>query len=126
MEFDELTGIVGPKVNVPRESADWGFLWHQRGKWFAIRKDSESLIFQHGAKNWRLRNDHEFSVTRGLIRRFKICDANQVSFNFKYLFTGALVAKIDPTYDLIDEESDDFFLYVCGMWAHWKDRDISN
>ncbi|HWW99402.1 hypothetical protein [Collimonas sp.] len=123
--FDELTGAVGQQAPVPRESADWGFLWRQRGKWFAIRKDHESLIFQHGTKQWRLRSGHEFSVTRGFLRQFKIRESGQATFTLKYLFTGAFLANIDPTYDSIDEESDDFFLYVSEMWAYWKDKDIS-
>lgn len=123
--FDELTGVVGPQAPVARESADWGFLWRQRGKWFAIRRDQESLVFQHGTQQWRLRSDHEFSVTRGFLRQFTICEAGQARFTFKYWFTGAFHANIDPTYDSIDEEADDFFLYVSEMWAHWKDKDMS-
>ena len=32
-----------------------------------------------------------------------------------------LWSKFDPTYDAIDEESDDFFVYVTSMWQYWKD-----
>lgn len=122
MEFDMLTGAVGPKLQVSRESAAWGFLWRQRGKWFAIRKDHESLILQHGAKQWRLNGEYEFSVKRGFFRQFKIRSAGEVVFSFNYFFKGPIYAYIDFTYDFLDEEHDDFFIYVTERWMRWQDK----
>jgi hypothetical protein len=121
-EFDPATGQVGAVVDVERSAATWGFLWKQRGRWFAIRKDDESLLFQAGPRCWRLSEDIELRVTRGLWRRFEIVQDGRTDFSLRYVFRGAAQAAIDPTYDAIDEESDDFFLYVTEMWRHWKGR----
>lgn len=40
-----------------------GLSWKQSGKWFAIRTDDESLLFQHAAQTWRLRPENEFNVS---------------------------------------------------------------
>jgi hypothetical protein len=123
-EFDPSTGAVGSVVDVSRDKAQWGFLWQQRGRWFAIRKDDESLIFQAGPSWWRLSNDVELRVTRGFIRRFQLARGGRTAFSLRYVFRGAAQAAVDPTYDAIDEESDDFYLYVTEMWRHWKDRSM--
>ena len=60
---------------------------------------------------------------RGRYRRtFEIFRGGGVEFQFSYWFKGAIAAHIDPTYDRLEEESDDFFLYVMAMWEYWKNR----
>ncbi len=124
-DFDEATGRVGPVVQESVASASWGFLWEENGQWFAIRKDDQSLIFQSGPRSWRLDRDVQLLVHRGLRRRFEVKRDGVTEFQISYDFRGELYAAIDPTYDAIDEESDDFFLYVTEMWLHWKDKDFS-
>lgn len=111
-------------MEVPRTKADWGFLWQQRGRWFAIHRDDQSLIFQAGPRRWRLTGGIELQVSRGLVRRFEIKERGLTLFSLRYIFRGAAQAAIDPAYDAIDEETDDFFLYVTVMWRHWKDRSM--
>lgn len=115
---------MGSVVDVSREKAEWDFLWQQRGRWFAIRNDAESLIFQAGPAWWRLSNDVELRVTRGLFRRFEFEQDGRTAFSLRYFFRGAAHAAIAPTCDAIDEEFDDFFLYVTEMWRHWKDKSM--
>jgi len=105
--------------------SEWGFVWRQGHRWFAIRSDNDSLIFQHGSNTWRLRPENEFQTTSGLFRRFTIIRAGQIEFSVRYRFGGTLMAAIDPTYDAIDEESDDFFLYVVSIWRSWKNKPMS-
>jgi hypothetical protein len=124
-DFDETTGVVATAVHESVVSASWGFLWEEKGQWFAIRKDDQSLIFQSGQRCWRLDRDVHLSIRRGLRRLFEIKRGDVTEFQIHYEFRGALHAIIDPTYDAIDEESDDFFLYVTEMWLHWKDKDFS-
>lgn len=124
LAFDPSTGAVSPKLGVQSCKADWGFLWQQRGRWFAIHRDDQSLIFQTGPRRWRLTGNVELQITRGLVRRFEIKEHGLASFSLRYIFLGATQAAIDPTYDGIDEEIDDFFLYVTEMWRHWKDKGI--
>jgi hypothetical protein len=125
-EFDSSTGAVGSHVDAPRAKADWGFVWEQRRRWFAIHRDDQSLIFQAGPQQWRLSGDVELRVTKGIVRRFEIKERGTTSFSLCYLFLGATQRAIDPTYDAIDEETDDFFLYVTEMWRHWKDKSMES
>lgn len=61
-----------------------------------------------------------------MVRRFEISERGKTSFSLCYLFLGAAQRAIDPTYDEIDEETDDFFLYVTEMWRHWTDRSMES
>lgn len=120
--FDPISGAVTqPPAGSQRDA--WGFVWKQGGKWFAIRSDEESLLFQHGSETWRLRPENEFHVSSGLFRLFTIQRAGRAVFSLKYRlsFGGAVLAVIDPTYDAMDDETDDFFVYVVNMWQGWKD-----
>ena len=120
VEFDPATGKV--RRSAAGDVTDWGFVWKQRRRWFVLRHDDESLIFQHRAETWRLRSDVELSVSGDFRREFQISRDGRQEFSFRYGFRGTLFVHIDPTYDAIDEESDDFFVYVTSMWAYWKDR----
>jgi len=62
------------------------------------------------------------SVWKQRGRWFGLWHDGGVEFQFSYWFKGALAAHIDPTYDRLEDESDDFFLYVFTMWEYWKDR----
>jgi len=126
MELDPASGAVKPPP--PGSIRDeWGFVWKQRGQWFAIRSDDESLLFQHGPATWRLRPQNEFDAGPGLFRRFTIRREGHVVFSLRYRrrLGGALLAIVDPTYDAMDEEADDFFVYVANMWREWKDQPMS-
>jgi hypothetical protein len=124
--FDEVTGAVSTPVDRPREEADWGFVWRESARWYAIRKDHQSLIFQTGPRSWRLRNGVEFKITRGWRRRIQILRDGVIEFDLRYSFHDGWAVALDPTYDGMDEESDDFFLYVYQMWRAWKDGDIAD
>jgi hypothetical protein len=113
-------------LDVSRSSAEWGALWRQRGRWFAVRKDERSLIFQTGPRWWRLQEEIDLQVTRGLFRRFQISQAERVEFSVRYVFRGAAAAMVDPTYDRLDEEVDDFFVHVTELWLYWKGRSMGD
>jgi len=49
-----------------------------------------------------------------------------IEFDLRYSFHDGWAVALDPTYDGMDEESDDFFLYVYQMWRAWKDEDIAD
>lgn len=119
-DFDPATGKV--RRSSARDTTDWGFVWKQRWRWFALWHDGESLIFQHREKQWRLTPDVEFAVSGQIRRKFEIYRSTSREFSFRYRFKGTLFAHLDPTYDAIDEETDDFFVYVTAMWKQWKDR----
>ena len=124
VEFDPETGDV-TRGHVDKKSADaWGSVWKQRGRWFAIWHDGESLVFQHRRERWDLTPDVTLRVRGRYRRTFQILRDGDVEFQFAYWFKGLIAANIDPTYDRLEEESDDFFLYVTSMWINWKDRSV--
>ncbi|MBV8658058.1 MAG: hypothetical protein JO142_09585 [Burkholderiales bacterium] len=123
--FDQQSGLVGPKVDVNRNAADWGFVWKERGRWYVLRKDQNGLIFQCGEKTWHLTENVAMRTSRGVFRRFEISRDGKVEFTVRYPFRGWVHAIIDPAYGALDEESDDFFLYVAETWTHWAGRDFS-
>ncbi|HKE43009.1 MAG TPA: hypothetical protein VKB41_00580 [Steroidobacteraceae bacterium] len=128
-EFDPNTGAVRP-LPAGAKPDTWGAVWKKGGKWFALRLDSESLLFQRGPDTWRLRPENEFSVSYGrlaVFRRFTITRQNEVVFSFKYCLgiSGTFLMFFSSTYDYLDEEADDFFVYVVSVWNGWKDQPIA-
>lgn len=121
--FDAATGVALHVASVDPEKRNWGYVWDEGDNWYAIYRGSDSLLFQTGPRTWRLDNTVEFVVSRGLRRIFQISKGTNVELSVTYLFRGA-PHLIDPTYDAIDEDKDDFFLYVAGMWRRWKDRTL--
>ena len=57
-----------------------------------------------------------------------MCEDKRLSalYLFSRYYENSFIASIiDPTYDAIDMESDDFFLYVSNMWKSWGHKDFS-
>ena len=120
-EFDTVSGTVSMRRRTG-ETTDWGIAWKQRGRWFVIWHDGNSLLLQRGTLRWRLDNKVTVEVTGRVRRCFRIKRNGRTEFEFSYWFRGAIWSGLDPAYDAMDEESDDFFVYVSSMWRYWKDR----
>jgi hypothetical protein len=125
-EFDPVSGSVVPAPAANPETAEWGAVWKEGDRWFVIWKDENSLVLQQGIERWPLTAGLRFRVTRNSPRVFEVLRDGACLLKVKYGFKGLLAQTIDPTYDEIDEDMDDFFLYVVGMWGFWKDRPISS
>ncbi|MDJ0758992.1 MAG: hypothetical protein QNJ19_06305 [Woeseiaceae bacterium] len=121
-EFDPDSGEV-TRIRGDEESpTNWGSVWKQRGRWFALWHDGDALVFQHGQHRWNLTPDVTLRVTGRNRRTFRVLRNGDEAFRFTYFAKWAIFSFVDPTYDALDAESDDFFLYVTAMWKHWKDR----
>ncbi len=119
-KFDPETGAVSMRRHSGEPSV-WGIAWKQRGRWFVLWHDGDSLILQRGKLRWRLDNSVSLDVTGGVRRCFRLRKEGRTEFEFSYWFGGAIWAHFDPAYDALDEETDDFFVYVTSMWEYWKD-----
>jgi hypothetical protein len=122
--FNPESGTMIWAPFVSRDKLDWGFVWRQGIRRFAVWKDDSSLIFQHRQNKWRLTSEIEIRLLRGARRRFTIVQDKTKAFDLKYRFGGLLWSGINPTYDALDEESDDFFLFVFNLWSSWKNRPV--
>ncbi|MBN1663278.1 MAG: hypothetical protein JW943_06730 [Deltaproteobacteria bacterium] len=125
-EFDTDTGAVADAPHVRLEDTPFGSLWRQNGKWFAFHNDEHSLILQHKQKIWRVTPDYATSLRYWIIfRNFRIRHQGKRVFSIWYKPKYLFFWLIDPTYDGIDAESDDFFLYVRNMWKAWAKKPFS-
>ena len=127
--FDTETGSVSAVSNVPRNKTAFGsLLWKQNGKWFAFHNDDESLILQQDKNIWRVTPEYTVSLTGYFpFRNFRIRRNGRLVFSiwYKPKFLFLVLALLDPTYDALDAESDDFFLYLKEMWKSWGDKPFS-
>ncbi|MBN1665101.1 MAG: hypothetical protein JW943_16005 [Deltaproteobacteria bacterium] len=121
--FDTETGAVSDAPHIKPEDAAFGSVWKQNGKWFAFHNDEKSFMLQHKQKIWRVAPDYTVSLRVWVIfRNFRIRHHGKLVFPIRYKPKCLFFWLIDPTYDSIDAESDDFSLYVKNMWQHWSVR----
>jgi len=125
-EFDTETGSVAPATGIEWGKTGFGSIWRKNGKYFAFYRDDESLLLQYKHYKWRVTPEYKVAL-RGyyFVRNFKIMHNGLVVFSIWYGTNSLFFWLIDPTYDAIDAESDDFFLYVKNMWTSWGNRPYS-
>ena len=117
-EFDIETSVVHNIVENEKEKVDFGFVWRQNCKWFAFYKEDNIFILQN--KNFICRSDSNYSLSLKnifkIFRCFQIYENNRLIFTIRYIPRWFFMSLIDPSYDSIDSECDDFFFYVFNMW----------
>jgi len=122
-EFDTTTGSVSEIKDVQWGTTSFGSLWVQNDKWFALYSDDESILLQQGKDKFRLTSNSSCSISNYyVLRNFVIYDNEEKVYSIWYRPKGIGFSIIDPTYDHLDAESDDFFLYVKSMWDSWANK----
>ena len=125
-EYDTDTGKIKGASDKEWGSTGFGSLWRQNGKLFAFYRDDCSLLLQNKTRKWRVIPEYTVSLKQYFIfRNFKIHQNEKEVFSIWYKPKGLFFFLIDSTYDSIDAESDDFFLYIKSMWASWGNRPYS-
>jgi len=101
----------------PASDRTHGFGHVIEGTACAVYADGGDLILQCGARRWSLRDASvKLSVTRnpdGKINTFRV-EANGRS-EFEVSYPSALsdpLNRADPSFDVLDEETEDFFLWL--------------
>ena len=125
-KFNTSTGEVGTKEDDTVQATHWGFIWKQKLEWFAIRRDGNHLVFQNKSRVWPLKQPFRFIISGSFMRKFSIFNSSKLEFNIKYRPSGLIHQFFDPTYDSIDAESDDFFLYICSMRDHHGEKGLGS
>lgn len=121
VQFDPESGLIESSAE-SELPVEFGSVWKQSGRWFVLWHDGNALVFQAGSRRWKLDSGIELAVSGRFRRNFRICRNAKTLFSFSYWFRGSIWGFVDPTYDSLDEEADDFFVYVTGMWKHWMNR----
>lgn len=125
-EFDTETGSISSAPNKEWGKTDFGSVWRQNGKYYVFHRDEISLILQQGENVWRVTPEFKAELQAFVFfRNFKIKRNGKTVLSVWYKPKGMIFWLIDPTYDYLDAESDDFFLYVKNMWEYWKNRPYS-
>lgn len=85
----------------------------------SVYSKGQKLILQINEKQWDLTDPNiKIKISKfffPLYNRFKVYSNGTLEFKCVH-WSGAWIGFIDPTYDTIDEESDDFLLYVASNY----------
>jgi hypothetical protein len=112
--FDPTVGRASIRwlARRPKQCAGWAA--HHDGRWYAVRLDSNVLVFQVGPDKWSMEGDFRCKNTRhGAARLFSVHRAAEIVFQCRYASEPELD---DPTADRLDLETTDFFYWVAQVW----------
>lgn len=91
-----------------------GFAYKHRGEWLAVWKDGEQLVLQNGKGKWVIGNGEcDISYIRDGVRRLEINPSDGQPLCVEYKATPVFA---DPAYDVVDEETEDFFFWIYRVW----------
>ena len=91
-----------------------GFAYKHKGQWLVVWKDGKQLVFQSSIGKWPVGHGecHLFCTGDG-VRRFEIKPPNGQSLCLEYNSTKFIE---DSIHDAVDEEIEDFFVWVYRVW----------
>jgi hypothetical protein len=95
----------------------------------AVYSMDDTIYFQHGSKRWDLGNPNVklswFQRNLDKSNVFLVYVENVIALKVAYCVDGWL-RRVDPIYDTIDEEQEDFFLWLtrCFRGKTWV-RDVT-
>jgi hypothetical protein len=94
-----------------------GWAVKSNGRWFGVYRKCGELCFQCDAWRCRIEPAYQCLLEQGSTgeRVFAISSAGQSVFEHHYR-VSSWARKYDPTYDDIDAQSDDFFLWLYRLW----------
>ncbi|RUO46535.1 hypothetical protein [Pseudidiomarina donghaiensis] len=91
-----------------------GFAYKHKGEWLAVWKDGEQLVLQSHTGKWPIgHGECHITYTGDGVRRLEIKPSDGQPLCLEYNSTPVIE---DPTHDAVDEETEDFFVWVCRVW----------
>lgn len=122
-QLETSTGQVTAAPGATEAQCDMGAVFRRRGKDYAFHHDDRGWMLQQGSRIWRVRPGTRIRLKQWLLlRNFSITESGRKTLSTWYGSLSPLLSLFDPTYDRIDAEADDFFLYVKNQWRYWCDR----
>jgi hypothetical protein len=102
---------------VPRKLKVSGWAWRHRGTWWALFKSNGGLQFFARGRLWPLSDIDEAVVARRNSKNIFQVRAADRTFEEEYTSPRDRPwNRVDPTYDELDEQTDDFLLKVASVW----------
>lgn len=105
-----------------------GWAYRYRGKWYSIWRRADGLVFQAMTLRWPITGEFRFSCDlkdNDPKRAFTVLDSeDHVEYHLEYDLPVFDLSKTgDPTWDVIDEEQSDFFLWLSRLSADeaWRE-----
>lgn len=102
-------------------TAYYGWAFRHRRRWYCLWNDAGVLRLHLGAQSWPLGTTTQFlrELIPGTTRcRFRVVQGADVPIEVTYRNpTTRFMNRFDPSYDRLDEEREDFFLWLASLSA---------
>lgn len=108
----------------PKRNTKSGWAYKADGRWFAVYRDGTQLRFRSDDWSCIVGPEYQCSLEcKASDRRiFSLQVGKTPVFQFEYR-PPSLGKAVDITYDALDMENDDFFLWLCNLWNDPAMRD---
>lgn len=124
VDFDPPTGACSVRWLRRKSGRSLGWAYRLRRRWYCLWNDNGRLVFQQGVQRfplgapWLLRQQPTAASGSGL---FTVTDGRVVALEVRYkLPSNGFLARRDLTWDDVDEEGSDFFLWLSRLAADPK------
>jgi len=111
ISWDTSSGSGRLRLRAPKSALGWAF--RSKGTWYGLWRAGKDWILQRGTERWSLKAVSVSLEEAGKERIFRVLDENRVVLQHAYVPKArSLLRRFDPTYDSLDEEMEDFFLWT--------------
>jgi hypothetical protein len=118
--FDTTLGTGQVRWFRRRPAVAKGWATKHHGQWYAVWSNGENLVLQIGTQQIPMTEEYVCrNVQSGTERTLTITAGSKRVLELEY---AAVSRNEDPTFDDIDLESEDFFVWLCRLWndPKWK------
>lgn len=114
VSWDTINGRARLRLRKPKDSR--GSAYRDHGGWYALWRGESEWVWQHGTRQWLLPTIQTALSEAGRKRVFQLLSNDKVLYEHVYIpKSRGLLRRLDPTYDMMDEEEDDFFVWTSRM-----------
>jgi hypothetical protein len=126
IRFEPRTGHgSSERIDPGAPALSWGFAHRHRGLWYVVSSAGSEVIFQAGTERHSISDQIGCEFLAGDRRRtFRVRAGARVvcEVHYRLGLLATLAKRFDPTWDRMDEEDADFFLWLAGRWNEFAAR----
>ncbi len=120
VSWDTTSGRGRLRLRRPKSSEGWAYRDH--GGWYAMWRGESGWTWQHDTQQWLLASVRVTLFEAGKDRVFRLLANDEIQYEHVYIpKSRGLLQRLDPTYDMMDEEEDDFFVWTARMAQRQKE-----